>query len=287
MEYPQAVARPPRVRWASLFGVAEESESVTVPEPGDERAGDPSPRRRRIRGDKSKKKNRPFWQELPILIVIAAVIAALVVNFIGRPYVIPSESMEPTLHGCTGCTGDRIYVEKLSYDFGDPKPGDVVVFVGPTDSWNRTYHSNRSSNTAVRGIQNFFSFFGLVPPDENDLVKRVIATGGQTVQCCDAQGRVLVDGKPIDEPYARYLYPYVPGLPYASSAAQGREFPLVRVPAGHLWVMGDNRNRSADSRAHMDDQYQGTVPVDDVRGKAVFKIWPPSRIGPVRAQNPQ
>ncbi|MFF0487570.1 signal peptidase I [Nocardia sp. NPDC003482] len=264
--------------------MAEESESVTVPEPGDGRSGEHSPKRRR-RGD--KKKSRPFWQELPILIVIAAVIAALVVNFIGRPYVIPSESMETTLHGCTGCTGDRIYVEKLSYDFGDPKPGDVVVFVGPTDSWNRTYHSNRNSNVVLRGIQNFFSFFGLVPPDENDLVKRVIAVGGQTVQCCDSQGRVLVDGKPLDEPYARYLVPYTPGLPYASSNAVGREFGPIKVPDGHLWVMGDNRNRSADSRAHVEDQYQGTVPVSDVRGKAVFKIWPPSRIGPVHAQNPQ
>ncbi|WP_416382310.1 signal peptidase I [Nocardia transvalensis] len=263
--------------------MAEESESVTVPEPGDERAGEPSPKRRRGR----EKKNRPFWQELPILIVIAAVIAALVVNFIGRPYVIPSESMEPTLHGCAGCTGDRIYVEKLSYDFGDPKPGDVVVFVGPTDSWNRAYHSNRSSNVAIRGVQNFFSFFGLVPPDENDLVKRVIAVGGQTVQCCDIQGRVMVDGKPLDEPYARYIAPYVPGQPYSMVNPSGREFGPVKVPDGHLWVMGDNRNRSADSRAHMEDQYQGTVPVSDVRGKAVFKIWPPNRIGPVRAQNPQ
>ncbi|KAA8885207.1 signal peptidase I [Nocardia colli] len=230
------------------------------------------------------KKQRPFWQELPILIVIAAVIAALMVNFVGRPYLIPSESMETTLHGCAGCTGDRIYVQKLSYYWGDPQPGDVVVFVGPP-SWNDTFQSTRSRNTVVRGVQNFFSFFGIVPPDENDLVKRVVAVGGQTVQCCDPQGRVLVDGKPLDEPYARYTLPYKPGQPFG--AGGGREFAPVKVPEGSLWVMGDNRNNSRDSRAHITDELHGTVPADNVRGKAVFKIWPPNRIGPVRSQDPQ
>ncbi|MFB8274384.1 signal peptidase I [Nocardia colli] len=258
--------------------MADESGSVSVSDSDDERVRPRRSRRRR------EKKQRPFWQELPILVVIAAVIAALMVTFVGRPYVIPSQSMETTLHGCAGCTGDRIYVQKLSYYWGDPKPGDVVVFVGPP-SWNTHYQSIRSDNAVARGVQNFFSFFGLVPPDENDLVKRVIAVGGQTVQCCDAQGRVLVDGKPLDEPYARYLLPYVPGQPYGPGG--GREFKPVKVPEGHLWVMGDNRNESADSRAHITDELQGTVPVDNVRGKAVFKIWPPSRIGPVRSENAQ
>ncbi|WP_378743111.1 signal peptidase I [Nocardia brasiliensis] len=234
--------------------------------------------------ERRRKKQRPFWQELPVLIVIAAVIAALMVNVIGRPYVIPSQSMEPTLHGCTGCTGDRIYVQKLSYYWGDPKPGDVVVFVGPP-SWNDTYRSNRSSSAVVRGVQNFFSYFGLVPPDENDLVKRVIAVGGQTVECCDAQGRILVDGQPLDEPYVQKDYPWVAGQ--HASYPRGRVFAPIKVPAGHLWVMGDNRNESRDSRAHTSDELHGTVPVDNVRGKAVFKIWPPGRMGPVRSQDPQ
>ncbi|WP_167479658.1 signal peptidase I [Nocardia arthritidis] len=252
---------------------------MTVSDADGERTG----RRRGKR--RANKKQRPFWQELPILIVIAAVIAALMVTFVGRPYVIPSQSMEPTLHGCTGCTGDRIYVEKLSYYWGDPKPGDVIVFVGPP-SWNDTYKSIRSDNVALRGVQNFFSFFGLVPPDENDLVKRVIAVGGQTVQCCDAEGRVMVDGKPLDEPYVKKDYKWNPNGANAVYPA-GRVFGPIKVPEGNLWMMGDNRNESRDSRAHVADQYQGTVPIANVRGKAVFKIWPPGRIGPVHSQDPQ
>ncbi|MFC9662180.1 signal peptidase I [Nocardia sp. NPDC127606] len=252
--------------------MADESESVSVSDSGDEGG-----RRRKKRGDK---KQRPFWQELPILVVIAAVIAALMVTFVGRPYVIPSQSMENTL-----LIGDRIYVQKISYYGSEPGPGDVVVFVGPP-SWNGHYKSVRSDNTVVRGLQNFLSYFGLVPPDENDLVKRVIAVGGQTVQCCDPQGRVMVDGKPLDEPYIKKDYPWFTDRPNAVYPA-GRVFGPVKVPEGNLWVMGDNRNESADSRAHVSDDLQGTVPVDNVRGKTVFKIWPPSRMGPVKTQNAQ
>ncbi|MFD3704610.1 signal peptidase I [Nocardia sp. NPDC058658] len=252
--------------------MADESGSVSVSDSGDDGG-----RRRKKRGDK---KQRPFWQELPILVVIAAVIAALMVTFVGRPYVIPSQSMENTL-----LIGDRIYVQKISYYGSEPGPGDVVVFVGPP-SWNGHYKSVRSDNSVVRGIQNFLSYFGLVPPDENDLVKRVIAVGGQTVQCCDPQGRVMVDGKPLDEPYIKKDYPWYTDRPNAVYPA-GRVFGPVKVPEGNLWVMGDNRNESADSRAHVSDDLQGTVPGDNVRGKTVFKIWPPNRMGPVKTQNAQ
>ncbi|MFD1814318.1 signal peptidase I [Rhodococcus gannanensis] len=234
-----------------------------------------------------KKKSRSFWRELPILIVVALLLSFVLQTFIARVYLIPSESMEPTLHGCPGCTGDRILVEKIGYHFGDPEPGDVVVFKGP-DSWNTEFVSTRSSNVVVRGIQEVGSLVGLVPPDENDLVKRVIATGGQTVECCDDQGRVLVDGKPLDEPYVVTDFPFVPGTQTCDTPVRsGRCFGPYTVPEGNLWVMGDNRSNSADSRYHVGDELGGTVPVDNVIGKAVLIVLPPSRWGTIDSPNPQ
>ena len=234
-----------------------------------------------------EKKPRSFWRELPILIVIALLMSFVLQNFIAKPYLIPSESMEPTLHGCEGCTGDRILVEKIGYHFGEPGPGDVVVFKGP-DSWNTHWTSTRSSNVVIRGVQELGSVVGLVPPDENDLVKRIIATGGQTVECCDEQGRVLVDGKPLDEPYVKFDFPFVPGVQDCTTPVKsGRCFGPYTVPEGNLWVMGDNRSNSADSRAHAADGAYGTVPVDNVIGKAVAIVLPPSRWGTIDSPNPQ
>ncbi|MFF0814269.1 signal peptidase I [Rhodococcus sp. NPDC003318] len=236
---------------------------------------------------KARKKPRSFWRELPILIVVALLLSFVLQTFIARVYLIPSESMEPTLHGCAGCTGDRILVEKISYRFGDPDPGDVIVFKGP-DSWNGEFVSTRSSNVVIRGIQELGSLVGLVPPDENDLVKRVIATGGQTVECCDDQGRVLVDGKPLDEPYVVNDFPFTPGTQTCDTPIRsGRCFGPYTVPEGNLWVMGDNRSNSADSRYHVGDELGGTVPIDNVIGKAVAIVLPPSRWGMISSPNPQ
>ena len=138
-------------------------------------------------------------REGAILVGIAVVLYYVMLTFVARPYLIPSESMEPTLHGCTGCVGDRIMVDKITYRFGSPQPGDVIVFKGPPN-WNVGYKSIRSDNVAVRWLQNTLSFVGFVPPDENDLVKRVIAVGGQTVEC-RADSGLTVDGKPLKEPY--------------------------------------------------------------------------------------
>ncbi|MCJ0904836.1 signal peptidase I [Rhodococcus sp. ARC_M6] len=236
---------------------------------------------------KEPKKQRSFFRELPILIGVALVLSIVLQAFVFRVFLIPSESMEPTLHGCTGCTGDRIVVEKIGYRFGDPEPGDVIVFKGP-DSWNTRYTSNRSDNTVKRGLQEVGSWVGLVPPDENDLVKRVIATGGQTVECCDEQGRVMVDGKPLDEPYVKMDFPFTPGVQDCTTAVKsGRCFAPVTVPEGHVWVMGDNRSNSADSRAHVQDELQGTIPLDNVIGQARFIVLPPSRMGSISSPNPQ
>jgi signal peptidase I len=183
--------------------------------------------------------------------------------------------MEPTLHGCPGCTNDRVLVDKLTYRFGDPRPGDVVVFRG-TDSWASEFTSQRSDNILIRGLQQAGSLVGLAPPDERDFVKRVIAVGGQTVQCCDKQNRVMVDGTALTEPYAVFI-----------GREPQEEFGPVTVPQGNLWMMGDNRNNSADSRRHVADQRSGTVPVSNVIGKARVIVLPLSRWQGISDPNPQ
>lgn len=248
------------------------------------------------RQDEHIGKKRAALRETVVLAVIALVLYYVMLTFVARPYLIPSESMEPTLHGCSGCVGDRIMVDKLTYDFSSPHPGDVIVFKGPP-SWNVGYKSIRSHNPAIRALQNALSFIGFVPPDENDLVKRVIAVGGQTVQCRNNTG-LTVDGRTLNEPY---LDPAVMNADPAVYRCLGPEFGPVHVPPGRLWVMGDNRTHSADSRAHCTstpeeaikgvlctgDPMAGTVPVDNVIGKAQFIVWPPTRWGVVRSVNPQ
>jgi signal peptidase I len=249
-----------------------------------EEPGGPRTRRRRPRS-----RNRPrhrrrkpdqqgsFWRELPILILTALVLTFLIQTFLARVYVIPSASMEPTLHGCTGCTNDRVLVDKVIYGLSDPQPGDVVVFRGP-ESWgsNTEFTSSRSDNMIVRGVQQAASLIGLAPPDERDFVKRVIAVGGQTVQCCDTQNRITVDGVPLNETYAMFV----------GQEPQEDFGPLV-VPEDGLWMMGDNRNNSADSRRHVGDDWSGSVPVDNVIGKARVIVLPPGRWQGIEDPNPQ
>lgn len=247
-------------------------------------------------GSEPAGKKRSVLRETAILASIAVVLYYLMLTFVARPYLIPSESMEPTLHGCPGCVGDRIMVDKVSYRFGSPQPGDVIVFRGPP-SWNYNYKSIRSHNAAVRGLQNALSVVGFVPPDENDLVKRVIAVGDQTVQCRADTG-LTVDDKPLTEPY---LNPRTMMADPAVYPCLGGDFGPVTIPAERVWVMGDNRTHSADSRAHCTnspegvehhilctgDPMAGTVPLSNVIGKARFIAWPPMRWGGIGSINPQ
>ena len=209
------------------------------------------------------RRRRPaFWRELPILVVVALVLTFLIQTFLAKVYVIPSGSMETTLHGCTGCTNDRVLVDKVTYRFGDPRPGDVVVFRGPDDWRNSEFTVEEAANPVLQGLG---SLIGLAPPDEKDFVKRVIAVGGQTVACCDPRNRVLVDGQPLEEPYVYYL-------PEAGPARQA-PFGPVTVEPGTLWMMGDSRNNSADSRV----PGHGAVPVANVIGKARLVVMPLDR----------
>jgi signal peptidase I len=224
------------------------------------------------------RKKSSFWKELPILIGIALVLTFLIQTFVARVYVIPSGSMEQTLNGCDGCTGDRILVDKLTFDFTDPSPGDVVVFKGPPGWSESEYNVDESNNVVIRWLRQFGSSIGVGPPPEYDLVKRVIAVGGQTVSCCDKQNRVMVDGKPLNEPYIYWM----PGM-----APTQQAFPPVQIPQGDLWVMGDNRNDSYDSRFQAGGGIKGVVPVSDVIGVARTIIWPPSRWRGVGEINPQ
>jgi len=227
---------------------------------------------------KSKKKPRSFWKELPILIGVALLLTLLIQTFLARVFVIPSESMEQTLHGCPGCYGDRVLVDKLVYTFGDPEPGEVVVFERP-NTWNQSeFSANRSSNGFVSWLQDVGAAFGLASPNEDDVVKRIVAVGGQTVECCDDKNRVLVDGKPLDEPYVYWM----PG------AARTQEpFDPIKVPDGMLWVLGDNRNNSCDSRCQGGGGSQGLVPVDNVIGKVRYIVLPPARWRGVGDHDPQ
>jgi signal peptidase I len=204
-------------------------------------------------------------RELPVLLLIAFVLALIVKTFFVQAFFIPSGSMEQTLHGCTGCTGDRVLVNKVPYWFGAPEPGEIVVFKGP-DTWTPEVSVAQPSNWFAGAALWLGRAVGVAPPSEDDFVKRVIATEGQTVQCCDSEGRVTVDGQPLDEPYI-----------FENTPIETRSFGPVTVPEGRLWVMGDHRSASADSKAHIGDRYSGTIGVDDVIGKAALIVWPFSR----------
>src|SRR4051812_23271354 len=154
---------------------------------------------RRGRRDAQPKKSS-LLRELPVLLVVAFVLALVVKTFFVQAFFIPSGSMEQTLHGCPGCTGDRVLVNKVPYWFGEPRPGDVVVFKGP-DTWTPEVSVAEPSNWFSGALLWLGRAVGVAPPSEDDFVKRVIATGGQTVKCCDPRGRVTVDGKALSEPY--------------------------------------------------------------------------------------
>ena len=209
-----------------------------------------------------------------MLVLVSLLLIGLIKTFVAGVYEIPSGSMERTVHGCRGCTNDHVLVDRLSYRFGDPAPGDVVVFTPPPSWAGEVRQPPRSDNAILRRLEYFGATIGFVTPDE-DVIKRVIATGGQTVACCDARNRVLVDGAPLRESYLYYEGDVFPPLQ--------QRFGPVTVPAGRLWVMGDNRNDSQDSRY----PGQGAMPIANVIGKARFVVLPIIRIKMVPSPHTQ
>ncbi|GLW04933.1 hypothetical protein Misp01_00630 [Microtetraspora sp. NBRC 13810] len=209
------------------------------------------------KGGKDKKGS--FWRELPVLIVVALALALIIKTFVIQAFYIPSESMENTL-----LTNDRVLVNKLVYHTRDIERGDIVVFSG-VDSWDPEVQFAEPSNPVSAAFRWVGNALGLVP-GEKDYIKRVIGVPGDKVKCCDAKGRVTVNGVPLDE--EGYLYP---------GDVPSQRFFDITVPQGRLWVMGDHRSVSLDSRAHSGDPGGGTIPIDQVVGRAFVIVWPFSR----------
>lgn len=230
-------------------------------------------------------KRIPQWMDIPLGIVAALVLSFVMITCVGRIYVIPSASMEPTLHGCEGCNGDRVFVEKLSYYARDVRQGDVVVFRG-TPEWNIGWTSPRSDNPAVAVIEGVLASVGLGRPDENTIIKRVVATEGQTIQCLEDDPGIMVDGVELDDqdvvldPVSQ---PAMTEGEYASAACQGPFFGPVVVPKDHVFVMGDNRTNSLDSRFHSLDPMQGMIPEGNIYGRAAMVVYPFDRVGVVKS----
>ncbi|MFB6836020.1 signal peptidase I [Streptomyces sp. NPDC056361] len=208
-------------------------------------------------GPRGPKKQRSFWKELPLLVGIALVLALLIKTFLVQAFSIPSESMMNTLQ-----KGDRVLVDKLTPWFGsEPERGEVVVFHDP-GGWLEGQEAPKPNV-----VQKFLSFIGLMPSaEEKDLIKRVIAVGGDTVSCKEG-GKVVLNGVALDE--TSYLYP--------GSVPCQDSFGPIKVPEGRIWVMGDNRQNSLDSRFHQQLPGGGTVSNDEVVGRAVVIAWPVTR----------
>jgi signal peptidase I len=233
---------------------------------GARRAANPSggrtrAERRKLQRKVKRKRRRGAVREIPLLVGVAVLIALVLKTFLVQAFVIPSGSMEQTIQ-----IGDRVLVDKFTPWFGSkPERGDVVVFKDP-GGWlqDEQTATKKDDPVVVKQVKEALTFIGLLPSDnEKDLIKRVVGVGGDRVQCCDTQGRVTVNGVPLNE--GAYLYP--------GNNPSSTPFDIT-VPQGRLWVMGDHRDNSADSRAHQDTDYGGTVSEDEVVGRAMVIAWP-------------
>jgi signal peptidase I len=202
-------------------------------------------------------------REIVIVLVIALGLSLLIKTFLVQAFFIPSPSMESTL-----IDGDRVLVNKLDPGPLHLKRGDIVVFSDPGGWLDPVPPSNDGPFKA--GIRTTLTFVGLLPEDSDQhLIKRLIGMPGDKVACCDSKGRITVNGVGLDEPYL-----------YSGDDPSDVKFSIT-VPAGRIWVMGDHRSVSEDSRYHLQSS-SGTVPVDDVVGTAFVRVWPLNRFALLR-----
>lgn len=198
--------------------------------------------------EQTEKRQGSFWRELPILLGVAILVAVLVRAFVLQTFYIPSPSMQHTLE-----LWDRVLVNKLVYEFREPRRGEIIVFKAP-GVW-------QSGN------------------EGDDFIKRVIGQPGDNVVCCDKQQRLVINGQSLDEPY---IYTEADGT---RNQVADQNFDIT-VPAGRLWVMGDHREASGDSLEHYEQSsaadeagkiQEATIPVDSVVGRAFTIFWPAGR----------
>jgi signal peptidase I len=200
-------------------------------------------------------------REVAGILVASILVSLFVKTLMVQAFFVPSGSMEPTLHGCDGCFNDRVLVNKQTNLMGGVRRGDVVVF-HDSDGWLPPAAESGQQG----GIHDALVFIGLAPTSsENNLVKRVIGVGGDTVE--GRGGNVYLNGTKLDEPYV-----------FPGNHPSEIKF-KVTVPADKVWVMGDHRSESADSRFHQNDPGKGFVPVSEVVGRAFVIAWPLARAG--------
>lgn len=206
-----------------------------------------------------------FARDVLVIVLIAVLVSFLVKTFLVRSFYIPSGSMEDTL-----AINDRILVDEITPRFGEYSRGDIVVFQDP-GGWLPP-STEQARSPFVEGVEWVLSLVGLAAPDSDDhLVKRIIGLPGDHVVCCNALGQITVNDVPIDE--SDYIK-----VADGNAAASGDPFD-VTVPEGSLWVLGDNRYRSKDSRYNTDQPGKGFVPIDNVVGRAFLVTWPLDRFG--------
>ena len=200
-------------------------------------------------------------REFPILIIVALAVSIVIKTFLVQFFFIPSGSMENTLQ-----INDRVAVNKVPFIGKSIKRGDVVVFRDPDNWLPEPYVGDQ--NKFIAKIKDGFVAVGVLPnPAKQYLVKRVIGVAGDKVECCSKDKKLMINGVEIEEPYI-----------FAGNAASDTNF-NVTVPAGKIWVMGDHRGASADSRFHQDDINNGMVPNSKITGKVVGIIWPIKNLG--------